>query len=161
MIRIAVLADTHIPRRAKALPEAAWEVVRSADVIVHAGDVLTEKFLGELRKEAPVHAVRGNNDIELEVLQETIELSLEGVNVAVIHDSGGKTGRQKRMRKRFPKADIVIFGHSHVPMNEETEGLLLFNPGSPTDKRMQPVATMGLIEIDNGKVKAQIVELPK
>jgi putative phosphoesterase len=158
-VRIAVLADTHVPRRAKTLPQKAWNIVQSADVILHAGDVLTERFLNELGQYAPVHAVRGNNDLQLETLPETLEISLEGVDIAIIHDSGGKTNRAKRMRKRFPKADIVIFGHSHIPMNEREE-IWLFNPGSPTDKRMQPKATMGLIEIEKGNVTAQIIELP-
>jgi putative phosphoesterase len=158
MMKFAVLADTHIPKRAKTLPPKAWEIVRSCDAIIHAGDVLTREFLLELKRIAPVYAVRGNNDLELEELPETIELIENDVRIAVIHDSGAKSGREKRMRKRFPDADVVVFGHSHIPWNETVDGLLLFNPGSPTDRRMQPVCTIGILDVIRGSVKkAEIV----
>jgi putative phosphoesterase len=152
-MKFAVLADTHIPKRAKTLPPKAWEIVRSCDAIIHAGDVLTREFLTDLKAIAPVYAVRGNNDLELGELPETIEFEENGIRIAVIHDSGGKDGREKRMRKRFPNADVVIFGHSHIPWNTTADGQLLFNPGSPTDRRMQPVCTIGVLEIIRGSVK--------
>lgn len=158
-MKVVVLADTHIPKRAKTLPEKAWELVKSADVILHAGDVLSDDFLTELRKCAPVHAVRGNNDLDLPELPETVELELDGARIAMIHNSGDKTGRAKRMKKRFPNANIVVFGHSHIPMNEEADGIRLFNPGSPTDKRTQPRATIGILDIQKGSVRAEIIEL--
>ncbi|HEY9869040.1 MAG TPA: metallophosphoesterase family protein [Candidatus Obscuribacterales bacterium] len=155
---IAVLADTHVPKRAKTLPARAWDILRQADAIIHAGDVLNEQFLDELRMLAiPLHAVRGNNDITLRHLPETLELGLEGVRVAVIHDSGAKKGRAERMTKRFPNADLIIFGHSHIPVNERHGAVLLFNPGSPTDRRRQPSCTMGLLHISAGHVQVEII----
>jgi putative phosphoesterase len=158
-MRIAVLADTHIPNRAKTLPKAAWDLVKEADTIIHAGDVVNREFLRELQSIAPLYAVRGNNDLQLTDLPETLEIELSDVSVAIIHDSGDKKGRSQRMRKRFPHAEIVVFGHSHIPINEQESGLLLFNPGSPTDRRMQPVCTMGLLDLHNGSIRAEIVSL--
>lgn len=158
-MRIAVLADTHVPKRAKTLPADVWRLINTCDLIVHAGDVLNQQFLDELRSHKPLLVVRGNNDVGLADVPETLETEVAGKKLAIIHDSGSKAGRAKRMRKRFPTADIVVFGHSHVPLVEEFEGMLLFNPGSPTDRRMQPKATMGLIEIDGEKVTPQIVEI--
>jgi putative phosphoesterase len=112
-----------------------------------------------MRQRKPLLVVRGNNDVGLTELPETVEAEIEGKRLAIIHDSGSKDGRGKRMKKRFPNADIVVFGHSHMPMVEEYDGLLLFNPGSPTDKRRQPKATMGLIEIVAGKISPQIIEI--
>jgi putative phosphoesterase len=158
-LRIAVLADTHIPKRARTLPLRAWEIVRSADAIIHAGDVLTREFLRELETAAPLYAVRGNNDVDLAELPEILEIELESVKMAVIHDSGAKDGRATRMRKRFPLADVIIFGHSHIPMDETEAGLRLFNPGSPTDRRRQPHCSMGLLHVANGKCETEIVQL--
>lgn len=161
-MRIAVLADTHIPKRAKTLPESAFRVLRSADVILHAGDVLTREFLKELETIAPLHAVRGNNDLELAELPQTVELDFDGVNVAMIHDSGQKKDRAKRMRAFFPRAQIVVFGHSHIPINVFENDLLLFNPGSPTDRRTQPHLTMGMVEVAGGVItSAEIIVLSK
>lgn len=157
-MKVAVLADTHIPKRAKKLPDAAERLLHSADLIIHAGDLISEEFLEQLRDIAPLHAVLGNNDKNLD-LPDSLELELEEVKLAIIHDSGNKKGRGKRMRKLFPEAQIVIFGHSHVPMNLDEDGIRLFNPGSPTDKRMQPEATMGLINLNKGEWDAKIIPL--
>jgi putative phosphoesterase len=159
MLKVAVLADTHIPKRAKALPDAAWALVRSADAIIHAGDVLTAVFLDQLRACAPTYAVRGNNDAELRFLPASITFELERVAFAVVHDGGGRTGREHRMRRLFPAADVVIFGHSHIPWNEHTDGQLLFNPGSPTDRRKQPYCTMGLLCVEGTNVTAEIIRV--
>lgn len=157
-MKIAVLADTHIPKRAKDLPDSAYEILRGVDLILHAGDLISEDFLLKLRGVAPVHAVLGNNDFGLN-LPEIVELEVEGVKIAMIHDSGQKEGRGKRMRKRFPHANVVVFGHSHIPINEQDGDLLLFNPGSPTDKRRQPVASLGILLASDGIVKGKIVPL--
>ncbi|HEY9773080.1 MAG TPA: metallophosphoesterase family protein [Planktothrix sp.] len=159
-MRIAVLADTHIPKRAATLPAAAWQLLKGADAIIHAGDVLTRSFLDELAKIAPLYAVRGNNDTTLEELPESLELNLGGIPIAVIHDSGDKKGRAARMRRRFPKARVVVFGHSHIPWNENSDGLLLFNPGSPTDRRKQPECTMGILTVNAKDVHGEIIALP-
>jgi putative phosphoesterase len=157
-MKIAVLADTHIPKRAKRLPGRVYEIINGVDAIIHAGDVLTEEFLQSLNAMAPVYAVLGNNDIGLE-LPERLELEWDSVKIGVIHDSGASKGRAARMRRMFPTADVVVYGHSHIPMNIREDGLLLFNPGSPTDRRMQPKHTMGLLTLKAGDVDARIVEL--
>ncbi|MBI2810730.1 MAG: metallophosphoesterase family protein [Candidatus Melainabacteria bacterium] len=161
-MRIAVLADTHIPKRAKTLPDSAWKILQSADAILHAGDVLTNNFLNQLSQLAPLYAVRGNNDTDLTNLPETLEFNLEGTRFAMIHDSGPKKQRGERLRQRFPDADVVVFGHSHIPINQYESNLLLFNPGSPTDRRTQPQLTMGLLEVSKGKIqKAEIIAVAK
>ena len=157
-MKIAVLADTHIPKRAKRLPNTAFPLLEKADAIIHAGDVVSEEFLNSLRELAPVYAVLGNNDLTLS-LPERLELTFENVAIAVMHDTGASQGRARRMRKSFPSADILIFGHSHMPMNVVEEDLLLFNPGSPTDRRQQPNYTMGMLTIEDGQARAEIIVL--
>jgi hypothetical protein len=121
---------------------------------MHAGDVLDAGVLDRLRQVAPVHAVLGNNDLALVgQLPLTRLVALGGVRIGMIHDSGPSAGRAARMRRRFPDADIVVFGHSHAPCNEEgVAGQLLFNPGSPTQRRAQPVRTLGELRIAGGAV---------
>jgi putative phosphoesterase len=110
----------------------------------------------ELAGYAPTHAVRGNLDPPESGLPETLELELAGVRVALIHDSGRKDGRHRRMARRFPEARVVVFGHSHIPLLEDGSGLMLLNPGSPTDKRRQPDYTFAELEISDGQVGASI-----
>lgn len=157
-MKVTVLSDTHIPKKAKDLPAAAYKVLQQSDAIIHAGDVVVQEFLDRLKEIAPVYAVRGNNDHGVE-LPEQLELKLEGVDICVIHDSGDRKGREKRMRKLFPEAKIVIFGHSHIPVNDSYDGMLLFNPGSPTDKRRQAKASIGMLQLNNGLFEAKIIEL--
>ena len=154
-----VIADTHIPRRAKALPEGLLPHLERADLILHAGDLMDPRLLNELAAYAPVHAVRGNLDPPDSGLPETLEFDLGGMPVAMIHDSGPKRGRRNRMRRRFPEARVVVFGHSHIPWLEDEGGLLLLNPGSPTDKRRQPDHTFALLGVEDGDVWAEIVTL--
>jgi uncharacterized protein len=160
-VRVAILADTHAPRRWKACPPRVAEHLRDADVILHAGDVCTAGVLDELAGYAPVHAVLGNNDgpdVAAWGAPETLELDLAGVRVAMIHDSGPADGRAARMRRRFPNADLVVFGHSHIPMDRTHAGVRIFNPGSPTDRRRQPRGTIGIVDIEAGEVvAAQII----
>ena len=133
-------------------------------MILHAGDVCTVDVLEELSGYAPVCAVLGNNDLP-EVAEwgapETLEMVFDGLRVGMIHDSGQATRRMDRMRRRFPDADLVIFGHSHIPMDDEQNGFRIFNPGSPTDKRRQPYGTFGVLEISDGRLgDVRIVALP-
>jgi uncharacterized protein len=157
-VRVVVLADTHLRRSwpNRRLPVAAVRELAGADVILHAGDITQAEHLTELAVHAPVHAVLGNNDPELVgVLPETLEIELAGVRVAMIHDSGPARGREARLHARFPDADVVVFGHSHIPWNAEgVDGQLLFNPGSPTERRRQPHRTVGVLELDEGQVRA-------
>jgi putative phosphoesterase len=135
--------------------------LRRADLILHAGDVCTASVLAELAEYAPVAAVIGNNDAP-DVAEwgaaEIAELDLDGLSVAMVHDSGAAAGRLARLRRRFPRADLVVFGHSHIPLDESGPGLRIFNPGSPTDRRRQPHGTLGVLEIDSGRLaRATIV----
>ena len=162
-MKVVVLADTHITGSgADRLPPAAWKLLRSADAILHVGDVVGATFLEELRALAPVHAVLGNNDRTLVgVLPEQVELELEGVQVAMIHDSGTRRGREQRLHTRFPRADLVVFGHSHIPWDAPgIDGQHLFNPGSATQRRAQPHRTLGVLRLAGGTAQTQIVTLP-
>lgn len=154
-----VLADTHVPRRAKALPDDLFPHLERADVILHAGDLMDPALLDVLSRHAPVRAVRGNLDPPEARLPETTEFELDGISVAMIHDSGPKQGRRNRMRRRFPDARVVVFGHSHIPWLEDEDGLLLLNPGSPTDKRRQPEYTFAVLRTDGGEVRARLASL--
>jgi len=156
-----VLADTHAPRRWRRCPPAVAGHLRAADLILHAGDVCTAGVLDELADYAPVRAVRGNNDgpdVAAWGAPEILELDLAGLAVAMVHDSGSAAGRCARLRRRFPAARLVIFGHSHIPLDQTGSGIRIFNPGSPTDRRRQPQATIGLLRIDDGLlIEARIV----
>jgi len=163
-VRIVVLSDTHAPRFWKRCPPAVAAHLAGADLILHAGDVCTPDVLDELSGFAPLKVVLGNND-EAEVAAwgapETLELDLEGVRVAMIHDAGPKDGRLARMARRFPTADLVVFGHSHIPMDTADDRLRILNPGSPTDKRRQPSRTLAELVVSDGAIRsARIVELP-
>ncbi len=160
---MVVLADTHAPRRWKSCPPAVAAQLRDADVILHAGDVCTVGVLDELAEYAPVHVVLGNNDgpdVADWGAPERLELELDGLRVAMVHDSGQKQGRLRRMRRWFPEADLVVFGHSHIPLDESDGELRIFNPGSPTDRRRQPHGTVGLLDVRDGRlVRAEIVSV--
>ena len=137
------------------------EQLRGVDVILHAGDVCTAAVLDELVEFAPVRAVYGNNDgpdVVAWGAPETLELDLDGLRVGMIHDSGPAAGRTARMRHRFPAADLVVFGHSHIPLDQTGDDMRIFNPGSPTDRRRQPRGTVGILRIERGRlVQARIV----
>jgi putative phosphoesterase len=161
-LRVVVLADTHLREGGRSLPEAAWRVIRTGDVILHAGDVLDAGPLESLSAVAPTWAVLGNNDHSLVgVLPETRIVELGGVRIGMVHDSGARAGRPARLRRMFPDTDVVVFGHSHVPCNMAgVDGQLLFNPGSPTQRRAQPTRTIGELIISGGRVRAhRIVDL--
>lgn len=161
-MKVLVLADTHAPRRWRSAPQALLTPLCEADLILHAGDVCTVGVLDELAGFAPVHVVMGNNDgpqVREWGATDTLELDLGGVRVAMIHDSGPTAGRGRRMRRRFPDADLVVFGHSHIPMDLEEDGIRLFNPGSPTDRRRQPHGSYGLLQITDGRAHTRIVPL--
>jgi uncharacterized protein len=160
VVHAVVLSDTHMrPGSTRRLPPAALDHLGRADLILHAGDVVAGEVLDELRTFAPVHAVLGNNDRDLVgVLPETLVVEVDGVRIAMVHDSGQAAGRARRLRRRFPDADVVVFGHSHIPWNEPGEPdeagtpQLLLNPGSPTDKRRQPRHTLATLDLDGGRV---------
>jgi uncharacterized protein len=160
-MRVVVLADTHAPRRWKSCPPPVAEQLRGADLILHAGDVCTASVLDELAQYAPVLAVVGNNDgpdVAAWGAPPTLQADLDGLQVAMIHDSGAAVGRLRRLRRMFPSAGLVVFGHSHIPLDDEASGLRIFNPGSPTDRRRQPHGTVGVLRIESGQVaEARII----
>jgi uncharacterized protein len=154
-MRVVVLADTHAPRRWRSCPARLAVWLRTADAILHAGDVCTAAVLDELAQYAPVRAVVGNNDgpdMAAWGALPTLETELDGLRVAMIHDSGAAPGRLRRMRAAFPAAELVVFGHSHIPLDARDDSLRIFNPGSPTDRRRQPHGTFGVLEIDTGQL---------
>ncbi len=154
-----VLADTHIPRRARVLPEVLFAYLRRADLVLHAGDLIEASLMDELAFYTPVRAVKGNVDLPEVDLPETLEFDFGGARIAMVHDSGRKEGRRRRLVRRFPGARVIVFGHSHIPFLEDEDGLLLLNPGSPTDKRRQPRHTFALLRATEGEVRAEILDL--
>jgi putative phosphoesterase len=159
-MRVIVLSDTHAPRRWRSCPPRVAEQLRGADLILHAGDVCVAPVLAELAQYAPVTAVLGNNDgpdVAEWGAAETAALTLDGLRVAMLHDSGPSAGRLARMRRRFPEADLVVFGHSHIPLDESGYGLRIINPGSPTDRRRQPHGTLGVLRIEDGTIAAAAI----
>ncbi len=156
MTEIVVLADTHIRRgSARRLPVTVYEALEGADLVLHAGDVVTGELLEELAGFAPTVAVLGNNDGELVgQLPEDRVLTVDGLRIAMIHDSGARKGREGRLRRRFPTAELVVFGHSHMPVDTAgIDGQRLFNPGSPTERRpYTPYLSFGRLRIDGGRL---------
>jgi putative phosphoesterase len=151
-----------MPRGARRLPERCVEEIASADLLLHAGDVVEADVLAEFKRIGPpVRAVRGNVDSpELgRQLPAEVSLELEGVSVAMLHDAGPSRGRLERMRARFPDADAVIFGHSHLPLHESSAGFQIFNPGSPTERRRAPAHTMGVAEVAGDRIMLRHLEL--
>jgi putative phosphoesterase len=146
---IAVISDTHMPKGGRALPAPCVERIQAAEAVIHAGDFSTGAVLGELRSLCPVVlGVHGNvDDAELRRdLPESLAVEIESRTLAVVHDAGPAKGRIARMRKRFPDAEAVVFGHSHLPLHEEADGFQIFNPGSPTERRRAPRHSMGLLQ---------------
>ena len=160
--RIVVMADTHVRRGSdRRLPDRAYELLDAADAVWHAGDVLVPELLHELEGFAPVTAVLGNNDHELVgELPERVEDQVEAVRIAMVHDSGPTKGRERRMARWFPDADLVVFGHSHAPLDAEgVDGQRLLNPGSPIERRRAPTHTMAVVDVDGDSFTTRIVDL--
>jgi putative phosphoesterase len=143
--RLLLLADTHVPKRARDLPAQVWEAVDETDVVVHAGDWVDVRLLDELEaRSRRLVAVHGNNDHGAlrTRLPEVARVEIEGLRLGVVHETGASQGRELRMSKLYPDLDVLVFGHSHIPWDTTTAtGLRLLNPGSPTDRRRQPHCT--------------------
>jgi putative phosphoesterase len=156
-VRLLLLADTHLPKRAQDLPAQVWAEVERADLVVHAGDWVDVETLDRLEQRSRrLLACWGNNDgPELRArLPEVARAELEGVRVAVVHETGGRAGRERRMDAEHPDVDLLVFGHSHIPWDSVTPGgMRLLNPGSPTDRRRQPVATLMTLDLAGGEVR--------
>ena len=165
MTRLLVLADTHVRRgSSRRLPDEIYDELSRVDAVLHAGDVVVADLLHELGGFAPTYAVRGNNDEPAlaAVLPEVRVETFDGARVAMIHDSGPTAGREGRMRRRFPDADLVVFGHSHIPWDKPgLEGQWLLNPGSPTERRAQPRHTYAIVEVAAGGIaRTEIRTIP-
>lgn len=160
MTRVVVLADTHVGGGTRRrLPDAAYRHLDGAELILHAGDVTGPELLDELGGFAPVHAVLGNNDHELVgILPERTTVDVDGLAVALVHDSGARTGRAARLARWFPDADLVVFGHSHEPCDEPgVGGQRLLNPGSCTWRRRAPAHTLALLDVTDGAIASLAV----
>jgi len=159
--RFLVLADTHLPKRAKRLPDAVLGALHEVDGVVHAGDWVDEATLDLLLAAGrPVIGVAGNNDGPAlhARLPEIARAEVEGVRLGVVHETGASTGRERRMDEAFPDVDVLVFGHSHIPWDTTTpNGLRLLNPGSPTDRRRQPRCTYALLQLDAGAVSWELL----
>jgi putative phosphoesterase len=161
-LRVAVIADTHLPRGSRRLPDACVRRLGEADVVIHAGDFSTAEVHDQIAALAPrLVAVHGNVDegVLRRRLPERVEVDLAGVTVGVIHDAGPARGRVGRMRRAFPDCDAVVFGHSHLPLHEREAGFQIFNPGSPTERRRAPTHTMGLATVTGGRIRFRHIAL--
>jgi uncharacterized protein len=161
-MQIAIVSDTHMPRRGRTLPDACVQRLRDADLILHAGDLITLGVLAELRSYGDVVAVHGNVDDALvrAALPATAVVEARGRRIAIVHDAGPAIGRLRRMRARFPEADAVVFGHSHMPLHEHAaDGFQIFNPGSPTERRRAPRHTMGTVRVRDRELSFELVAL--
>ena len=151
-MELLLIADTHVPKRAKELPAAVWDQVARVDVVVHAGDWVTPPLLDELEgRAARLLACWGNNDGDelRRRLPERADATLDGVRFTVVHETGASAGRDARMAARYPDTDVLVFGHSHIPWDTTAGGLRLLNPGSPTDRRRQPHCTYMTATVSN------------
>ena len=168
-MRLLLIADTHVPRRARDLPDAVWAEVDRADVVVHAGDwtelALLDRLEARLRAGQRLVGVVGNNDgPELQArLPEVARVDLDGLRLAVVHETGAATGRERRCDQQFPDTDVLVFGHSHIPWDTTTDlGMRLLNPGSPTDRRRQPDHTYLTASVVAGQLsQVRLHRLPR
>jgi putative phosphoesterase len=152
-VRVAVISDTHMPKGGRELPPRCLEEIAASEALIHAGDVLAPTVLERLRKLTPeLYAVHGNVDEPAlrDSLPERMDLELEGRRIGLVHDAGPARGRLARLRSSFPAAEAVVFGHSHLPLHESEDGFQIFNPGSPTERRRAPRASMGLLTVEGG-----------
>jgi putative phosphoesterase len=154
--RIGIISDTHIPHFKK-LPDTIWEHFANVELIIHAGDLSILSVIKELETIAPVVAVQGNveEDEVIHTLPIKREIVVGHCRIGIVHILGDSHSREKIARQEFPAARVVVYGHSHVPLNEERNGLLLFNPGSATDRRRQPRCSVGLLHVDDEAVSVQ------
>ncbi|MFI5706279.1 metallophosphoesterase family protein [Kribbella sp. NPDC051620] len=156
-MRLLLISDTHLPVRAKKLPAAVWTAVDEADVVIHAGDWVSVELLDELTERSKqLIGCWGNNDGPLlrARLPEVARVTLDGLSVAVVHETGQAKGREERCERAYPDVDLLVFGHSHIPWDTTSpRGLRLLNPGSPTDRRSQPYCTYQTAVIESGRLK--------
>jgi len=157
---LTILSDTHVSTakrsRARDLPARVWDSIKESDAVIHAGDVVEAFLLEEIAKIVPVHAVLGNNDLGLK-LPDSLELEFEDIKLAVLHDAGPRKGRPERLKRQFPQAQVVVYGHSHIPDLQTFDDLLIMNPGSCTDRRREPKFSFGRLAVEGSTVRPYIV----
>jgi len=162
-VRLAIIGDTHMPRGTRALPPACVERLRAADAILHTGDLVALEVLALLESLGPpVHAVHGNvDDVEVAMRLPAVRVvEAEGARIVMTHDGDPADRRLARLHKRFPDADAVVFGHSHLPLHETAaDGFQIFNPGSPTERRRAPAHTMGIATAADGRIAFELIEV--
>jgi hypothetical protein len=162
-VEIVIISDTHMPRGPRALPPQCVERLEAADAVVHAGDLCTLDVLEQLKAFNPrVIAVHGNQDdgAVQTALPAVVTMNLGASQIAVVHDAGPARSRLGRLRRRFPAAAAVIFGHSHIPLHERApDGFQIFNPGSPTERRRAPHHTMGIARAKDQAIEFELIEL--
>lgn len=161
MTRLAIIADTHL-RGGRPAPDACLEIARSCDLVLHAGDFVDEEALQSFESlGVPLIGVAGNVDTPAvhERLPEEARWEGEGAVICMVHDAGPRKGRLARMRRRFPDAGAVVFGHSHMPLHESEDAFQIFNPGSATQRRRAPRHTMGIAEVQAGEIRFELVAL--
>jgi uncharacterized protein len=162
VVIVAVLSDTHMPRGGRSLPRVFVERIAAADLLLHAGDFVTVDVLRELERIGPPLAgVHGNVDSAevRRLLPAERVVGVEDARIAMVHDAGARAGRLERLRRRFPDADAVVFGHSHLPLHERAaDGFQIFNAGSPTERRRAPTHTMGEARVDGKSVEFALIQ---
>ncbi len=146
MAKVLVISDTHIPKVGDSLPREVLEAARGADLVLHAGDLVEMRVLDELRSLAPVRAVAGNMEVE-------------GKLIGLTHGSGPPVGIERRVLSRFSGVDAVVFGHTHKALVEERRGVLLVNPGTPTDRRFSDRLSYAVLTVENGAIVPSVVWL--
>jgi putative phosphoesterase len=153
---LLLVSDTHVPKRARDLPEPLWTAIENADVVVHAGDWVDERLLDECQQRARrLVGVHGNNDhgVLRDRLPEVARVEIDGIRLGVVHETGPARGREERCSARFGDLDVLVFGHSHIPWDTTSgSGLRLLNPGSPTDRRRQPHCTYMTVTVESGQL---------
>ena len=162
MTLVAVIADTHLPRGARRLPEACVDRLRGADLILHAGDFVSEAFLSELESLGPpVAGVYGNMDDPdvKETLPRERVVEVDGAWIGMVHIPGPRYGREERLIARFARCDAVVYGHTHVPQVDRVDDVWILNPGSPTERRTAPGHSMLLLRVERGEIEPELVPI--
>ena len=159
MTAVAVIADTHLPRGTRRLPDECVARLREADLILHAGDFAAESVLEELEEFAPVAAVYGNVDepaLRARLPKERV-VDVDGLRIGMTHVAGPALGRETRLRRRFPDCDAIVYGHTHVPQVDVSDGVWILNPGSPTERRRAPARSMLVLRLEDGALEPELV----
>ena len=148
-MKVVILSDTHGLLRPQVV-----ERLKSADVILHGGDINKPSIVDQLRQYAPLYVVRGNNDKEwAEEIPHHLTVTLDGVTFYLVHN-------KKEVPSDLTGVDVVVFGHSHKYVQEEKAGLLWLNPGSCGPRRFHQEITMMMAVVEHGTIRAERIDIP-